>query len=106
MRRVEKKQVSCPKMLPGRQVKLTFSTAQISPRFLSWKRLDKLRASIIAWASRLRVRTPVYYVRTIQKLRLGYPHPGLQIVLRPLALWLITFNPGLELDSLWTERSI
>ena len=28
-------------------MKETLSTARISPRFLSWKRLDKLRASII-----------------------------------------------------------
>src|SRR6202011_1791975 len=41
-------------MLPGRQVKLTFSTAQTWPRFLSWKCLDKPRASIIARASRTR----------------------------------------------------
>jgi len=34
-------------ILPGWQVKLTLSTARISPRFLSWKRLDKPRASII-----------------------------------------------------------
>jgi len=33
--------------LPGWQVKLTLSTARISPRFLSWKRLDRPRASII-----------------------------------------------------------
>src|SRR6266478_4456964 len=36
-----------PKILPGWQVKLTLSTARISPRFLSWKRLDRPRASII-----------------------------------------------------------
>src|SRR5258708_14162320 len=34
-------------MRPGSQRKLTLSTARISPRFLSWKRLDRLRASIM-----------------------------------------------------------
>src|ERR1700688_2284904 len=97
-------------MLPGRQVKLTFSTAQISPRFLSWKRLDKLRASIIARASRLRVRTQVYYVRTHQKLRLGHPHPkgnrpGLQsdAAIGTLAS---ACTSSLVLDSLWTNACI
>src|SRR5713226_2997935 len=36
-----------PYILPGWQVKLTLSTARIWPRFLSWKRLDRPRASII-----------------------------------------------------------
>src|ERR1700693_4830400 len=61
-------------MLPGWQVKLTFSTAQIWPRFLSWKRLDKLRASIIVKASHKRFPNPVYYAGTTRKLlRTGEP---------------------------------
>src|SRR5712664_1112555 len=34
-------------MRPGSHRKLTLSTARISPRFLSWKRLDRPRASIM-----------------------------------------------------------
>ncbi len=42
---------------PGWQVKLTLSTAEIWPRFLSWKCLDKPRASIIPGPRRIYLNT-------------------------------------------------
>src|SRR6266404_5443932 len=61
-------------MRPGWQVKLTLSTARISPRFLSWKRLDRPRASIIGkplaecCLDRVKAFT-VYYAREGEMLR-------------------------------------
>src|SRR6266404_1862070 len=46
-------------MRPGSHRTLTLSTARISPRFLSWKRLDRPRASIINEPSRLSLNRPV-----------------------------------------------
>src|ERR1700687_6509058 len=54
-------------MRPGSHRKLTLSTARISPRFLSWKRFDRPRASIIKDPSRrispaaTHTRVTVYY---------------------------------------------
>src|SRR5260370_15936387 len=55
-------------MRPGSQRNLTLSTARISPRFLSWKRLDRPRASIIDDPSQSapgahRCAVQVYYAR-------------------------------------------
>src|SRR5713101_9374522 len=54
-------------MCPGSHRKLTLSTARIFPRFLSWKRFDRPRASIIKDPSRrifpaaTHTRVTVYY---------------------------------------------